>query len=197
MATNQLFATVRAKAPLPYAQRQSLLSLWRPRIAKAIARSLYPEFRGTYEQHLWLLTLKAAETAGESKPEGYTTYAWEAKEKGVLFLQPVKRMEDTRLCGPSHYLYYILDWKAPQVNAILAGATRRSERINKKHLATALRAWDVYMALCDKNTPGLKGKKERRRALDFSIKTEMMLTVKNVCRFKVIAYGWTHLEQYA
>jgi len=197
MATNQLFATVRAKAPLPYAQRKSLLSLWSPRNAKAIARSLYPEFRGTYEQHLWLLTLKAAEGEGNNGSGTYTTYAQEAKDKGVLFLQPVKRIEDTRLCGPSHYLYYILNWKQPQVNALLAGATRYSERLNKKYLEKALRAAAAYDVLCDKRTPGLKGKKERKRALDLSVKLQMMLTVKNNCRFKVIAYGWTHLEQYA
>ena len=197
MATNQLFATVRAKAPLPYAQRKSLLSLWRPRVAKVIARSLYPEFRGTYEQHLWLLTLKAAEGEGYNDYAAYTTYAQEAKEKGVLFLQPVKRIEDTRLCAPSDYLYYILNWKQPQVNALLAGASRYSERLNKKYLEKALRAHAAYDALCDKRTPGLKGKKERKRALDLSVKLQMMLTVKNNCRFKVIAYGWTHLEQYA
>ena len=83
MASNEaLYAEIRAKAPLDYKTRKALLSHWSPRIAKAICRSVYPDFRGTYEQHLWLLTHKAAESATEPKPTGWTTYAWEAKEKG-------------------------------------------------------------------------------------------------------------------
>jgi hypothetical protein len=203
MAT-QLFATVRAKAPLPNAQRKALLSHWSPRVAKAIARSLYPDFRGTYEQHLWLLTHKAA--------EGTSTYAREAREKGILFLQPY-RMEDTRLCGTSHYLYYVLKWQTQQVNELLAVSTRCSERVNKKHLAEALRLYAVYTALpvprsqrFDDPEPAassvnaaasVKARQERKQALNATVKVQMMLTTKNMNRFKVIAYGWKHLEAHA
>jgi len=190
--STQLFTEVRAKTPLPYAQRKSLLSLWRPRIAKAIARSMYPDFRGTYEQHLWLLTLKAAEGEGNNSSGTYTTYAQEAKDKGVLFLQPVKRIEDTRLCGPSHYLYYILKWEREQVNALLSPEMRRSSRLLKKYLIDAVIAFDAYRDLCYEAKPGIKGKQERRRALNTSVNKQMMLGSALVY-FQHLAYGWKHL----
>ena len=189
-----LYAEIRAKTPLSYKTRKALLSHWRPRVAKAICRAVYPDFRGTYEQHLWLLTHKAAEPAGETKPVGYTTYAWEAKEKGILFLWPCERIEDTRLCGPSHYMYYILNWKAPQVNAILAyTACRHSARLNAKHLIKALALFEIYRAL----PSGAAARKERKKALDAVVKAQIMLSVDNLIEYQVIAYGWTHLRKEA
>ena len=131
---------MKAKAPLAYTQRKLLLSHWSPRIAKAVCHSVYPDFLGTYEQHLWLLTLKAAESATGPKPMGWTTYAWEAKEKGVMFLQPYPRIEDTRTCSPSHYLHYIMQCEQSKINALLAGAYRCSARLNAKYLAKAPRS---------------------------------------------------------
>ena len=208
-----LYADVKAKAPLPYKQRKLLLSHWSPRIAKAVCRSVYPDFRGTYEQHLWLLTHKAAESATEPKPTGWTTYAWEAKEKGVMFLQPYPRIEDTRLCSPSSYLHYIVRCERSKINALLAGAYRCSARLNAKYLAKALRLHEVYAALPeirsryfdeddDENPPppsaaDIKLRKQRRKALKAVVKAQMMLTPDNQDEFKIIAYGWTHLRKQA
>ena len=215
MASNEvLYADVKAKAPLDYKTRKALLSHWSPRIAKAICRSVYPDFRGTYEQHLWLLTHKAAESATEPKPTGWTTYAWEAKEKGVKFLLPVKRIEDTRLCSPSSYLHYIVQYERPRINALLAGAYRYSERLNKKYLTKALRLHEVYSALPtapsrrfdddDEDAPrpppsaaAIKLRLEKRKALNACIKAQMMLTADNLDEYKIIAYGWTHLRKQA
>jgi len=208
-----LYAEIRAKAPLSYKERKGLLSHWSPRIAKAICRSVYPDFRGTYEQHLWLLTHKAAEGATGPRPTGWTTYAWEAKEKGVLFLWPYPRIEDTRLCSPSSYLHYIVQYERPRVNALLAGAYRCSARLNAKYLTKALHLHEVYAALPetrsrrfddddDENPPppsaaDIKLRKQRRKALKACVKAQMMLTVVNLDEFKIIAYGWTHLRKQA
>ena len=208
-----LYADVKAKAPLPYKQRKLLLSHWSPRIAKAVCRSVYPDFRGTYEQHLWLLTHKAAESATEPKPTGWTTYAWEAKEKGVMFLQPYPRIEDTRLCSPSSYLHYIVRCERSKINALLAGAYRCSARLNAKYLAKALRLHEVYAALPeirsrrfdedeDKPRPppsaaDIKLRLMRRKALNACVKAQMMLTADNLDEYKIIAYGWTHLRKQA
>jgi hypothetical protein len=208
-----LYASVRAKSPLLYKQRKALLSHWSPRIAKAVCRSVYPDFRGTYEQHLWLLTLKAAESATEPKPTDWTTYAWEAKEKGIMFLQPYPRIEDTRSCSPSHYLHYIMRYDRSRVNAILSGAYRYSARLNAKYLTKALRLHEVYAALPeirsrrfdeedDENPPppsaaDIKLRKQRRKALKACVKAQMMLTADNLDEFKIIAYGWTHLRKQA
>ena len=206
-----LYADVKARAPLPYKQRKLLLSHWSPRIAKAVCRSVYPDFRGTYEQHLWLLTLKAAESATEPKPTGWTTYAWEAKEKGVMFLQPYPRIEDTRSCSPSHYLHYIMRYEGSRINALLAGAYRCSARLNKKYLTKALRLYEVYAALPetrsryfddDENPPppsaaDIKLRRMRRKALKASVKAQLMLTADNLVEYKAIAYGWTHLRNKA
>jgi hypothetical protein len=191
MAT-QLFATVRAKTPLTHEQRQALLSHWSPRVAKAIARSLYPDFRGTYEQHLWLLTLKAAEGTGNTGSGTYNLYVQESREKGILFLLPVKRIEDVRLCGPSHYLYYILNWEREQVNALLSPEMRRSPRLLKKYLIDAVLAFHAYRDLCYEAKPGIKGKQERRRALNTSVNKQMMLG-SGLVYFQQLAYGWKHL----
>lgn len=193
----RLYADVRAKAPLPHKQRKALLSHWPPRIAKAICRSVYPDFRGTYEQHLWLLTQKAAHGGGNSliyMGGGSSSYAREAREKGILFLWPYA-IEDTRLCGPSHYLYYVLRWERPQVNALLAGASRCSLRLNAKYLTEALALKTVYKNLCSAAIPGEKGRKQRRRALNELVKKQMMLTAHNDIEYKAIAYGWTHLRE--
>jgi len=192
-----LYAEVRAKAPLPYKQRKALLSHWSPRIAKAICCSVYPDFKGTYEQHLWLLTQKAVDGGGNSliyMGGGSSSYAREAREKGVLFLWPYA-IEDTRLCGPSHYLYYVLNWERARVNAILAGASRCSLRLNAKYLTEALNLKTVYGALCRAAISGDKARKQRRRALETLVKKQMMLTAHNDIEFKVIAYGWTHLRK--
>lgn len=206
-----LYADVKAKAPLPYNQRKLLLSHWSPRIAKAVCRSVYPDFRGTYEQHLWLLTLKAAESATEPKPTGWTTYAWEAKEKGVMFLQPYPRIEDTRLCSPSSYLHYIVRCERSKINALLAGAYRCSARLNAKYLAKALRLHEVYAALPEirsrrfddedeeekPSAADIKLRLMRRKALNACVKAQMMLTADNLDEYKIIAYGWTHLRKQA
>jgi len=207
MSSNEvLYTDVKAKAPLDYKTRKALLSHWSPRIAKAICRSVYPDFRGTYEQHLWLLTLKAAE--GPAVQPGYTSYAEEARQKGILFLQPYQRIEDTRLCSPSHYLHYILRYERSQVNALLAGADRCSARLNAKYLTEALRLNEVYAALPitpsrrfdedDPATPSaadIKLRLMRRKALKAAVKAQMMLTAENQIEFKAIAYGWTHLRK--
>jgi len=210
MSSNEvLYADVKAKAPLDYKTRKALLSHWSPRIAKAICRSVYPDFRGTYEQHLWLLTHKAAESATEPKPTGWTTYAWEAKEKGVKFLMPYKRIEDTRSCSPSSYLHYIVRYERSRVNALLAGAYRCSARLNAKYLTKALRLHEVYAALPeipsrdfdeddDEEKPSaadIKLRLMRRKALKAVVKAQMMLTAENQDKFKIIAYGWTHLKK--
>ena len=209
-SASSLYAEIRAKSPLDYKTRKALLSHWSPRIAKAIAKKVDPDFRGSYEQNLWLLTHKAAETAVGPRPTGWTTYGWEAKEKGVKFLWPYPRIEDTRICAPSHYLYYILKTENAEVNAILARAYRFSERLNKKYLAKALRLHEVYAALPqprslrfdeeDENPPlpsaaDIKLRLKRRKALKASVKAEMMLSAENNIEFKVIAYGWTHLKK--
>jgi len=207
MSSNEvLYTDVKAKAPLDYKTRKALLSHWSPRIAKTICRSVYPDFRGTYEQHLWLLTLKAAE--GPAVQPGYTSYAEEARQKGILFLQPYQRIEDTRLCSPSHYLHYILRYERSQVNALLAGADRCSARLNAKYLTEALRLNEVYAALPttpsrrfdedDPATPSaadIKLRLMRRKALKAAVKAQMMLTAENQIEFKAIAYGWTHLRK--
>jgi len=203
-----LYAFVKAKAPLPYKQRKLLLSHWSPRIAKAICRSVYPDFRGTYEQHLWLLTLKAAE--GPAVTPGYTSYAEEARQKGVMFLQPYRRIEDTRLCTPSMYLHYIVRYERPQVNELLAGAYRCSARLNAKYLAKALRLHEVYAALPEipsryfdddeeekPSAADIKLRLKRRKALKACVKAQMMLTADNLDEYKIIAYGWTHLRKQA
>ena len=210
MSSNEvLYADVKAKAPLDYKTRKALLSHWSPRIAKAICRSVYPDFRGTYEQHLWLLTLKAAESVTEPKPTGWTTYAWEAKEKGVKFLWPYRRIEDTRLCSPSSYLHYILRYERSRVNALLAGAYRCSARLNAKYLTKALRLHEVYAALPETRSryfdddeeeekpsaADIKLRLMRRKALKAVVKAQMMLTPDNQDEFKIIAYGWTHLRK--
>jgi len=211
MASNEvLYADVKAKAPLDYKTRKALLSHWSPRIAKAICRSVYPDFRGTYEQHLWLLTLKAAE--GPAVQPGYTSYAEEARQKGIKFLWPYKRIEDTRLCSPSSYLHYIVRYERSQVNALLAGAYRCSARLNAKYLTEALRLHEVYAALPeipsryfdeDDDEPRpltaaeIKLRRMRRKALKAAVKAQMMLTPDNQDEFKIIAYGWTHLRKQA
>ena len=212
-SASSLYAEIRAKSPLDYKTRKALLSHWSPRVAKAIAKKVDPDFRGSYEQNLWLLTHKAAETAVGPRPTGWTTYGWEAKEKGVKFLWPYPRIEDTRICAPSHYLYYILKTENAEVNAILARAYRCSERLNKKYLAKALRLHEVYAALPeypsryfdedeDENPPppsaaDIKLRLKRRKALNAVVKAQMMLTADNQDEFKIIAYGWTHLRKQA
>ena len=190
-----LYAGVRDKPALDYKTHKALMSHWSPRVAKAICRAVYPDFKGTYEQHLWLLTYKAAEGEGTSliyMEGGSSSYAREAREKGVLFLWPYA-IEDTRLCGPSHYLYYVLNWERARVNAILAGASRCSLRINAKYLAEALHLKTVYGDLCQAAIPGEKGRKQRSCALNTLVKKQMMLTAHNQIEFKAIAYGWTQL----
>jgi hypothetical protein len=208
-----LYAEIRSKKPLDYKTRKALLTHWTPKIAKAICRTVYPDFRGTYEQHLWLLTHKAAETEPTSslyRPGGgYITYAEEARQKGILFLWPYARIEDTRLCGPSHYLHYIVRYERERVNAILAGASRCSERLNAKYLAEALRLYEVYAALptapsrrFDEDEPpppsaaAINLRLKKRQALKAAIKAQMMLTADNQIEFKAIAYGWTHLRKH-
>lgn len=208
----ELYAAVKAKKPISSHNRKALRSHWSPKIAKAICRTVYPDFQGTYEQHLWLLAHKAAESATEPKPTGWTTYAWEAKEKGILFLMPYPRIEDTRSCSPSQYLHYIVRCERSKINAILAGATRCSARLNAKHLTEALRLYEVYAALPsspplrfdedeDKPRPlsaaDIKLRKQRRLALKASVKAQMMLTADNLAEFQAIAYGWTHLRKQA
>ena len=187
-STTALYAEIRAKAPLDYKTRKALLSHWSPRITKAICRTVYPDFRGTYEQHLWLLTHKAAE--GPPAAAGLSSYAKEARQKGILFLWPYQRIEDTRLCGPSHYLYYIVQYDRPRVNALLGGASRCSQRLNAKYLKETLRLYEVYSAI----PTGTAARKERKTALNRFVKSQMMLTAKNNIEFKAIAYGWTHLR---
>lgn len=194
-----LYMEARSKPALDYKTRKGLLSHWSPKIAKAICLSIYPDFKGTYEQHLWLLTHKAAETEPTSSiycPVGSTTYAKEAKDKGVLFLWPYERIEDTRICGPSHYLYYILRWERPQVNALLAGASRRSSRLDKKYLAEALRRNEVYYSILDQAKKGPDARAERQRALNAVVKAQLRCSGQSQIKFKVIAYGWKHQSQY-
>lgn len=191
---------VRAKAPLAWKERKALLSHWSPSVAKAIARTLYPDFRGTYEQHLWLLTLKAVEGASSS-------YAKEAKEKGILFLWPYDFVASS-ICGPSHYLYYVLRWDHAQVDALLCNNRRYSARLNAKYLIEALRLNTLYRALPlppsrrfdDPEPPApsvaaIKARKHARKLLYESVKVQMMLSAENSIEFKAIAYGWTHLRK--
>ena len=211
-ANAELYAAVKAKKPISSHNRKALRSHWSPKIAKAICRTVYPDFRGTYEQHLWLLAHKAAEGAEPTKPVGWTTYAWEAKEKGILFLMPYPRIEDTRSCSPSHYLHYIVRCERSKIDAILAGASRCSARLNAKHLTEALRLYEVYAALPsspplrfdeDEDKPrapsaaDIKLRKQRRLALNAAVKAQMMLTADNLAEFQAIAYGWTHLRKQA
>jgi len=212
-ANAELYAAVKAKKPLDYKTRKALLSHWTPATAKAICRIVYPDFRGTYEQHLWLLTHNAAETEPTSSlycPGGSTTYAKEAKEKGVLFLWPYARIEDTRLCSPSHYLHYIMRCERSKINAILAGPSRCSARLNAKNLTEALRLHEAYAALplsrprrFDEDEPhppsaaDIKLRKQRRLALKAAVKAQMMLTGDNLAEFQAIAYGWTHMRKTA
>ena len=190
-----LYAEIRAKAPLCCKQRKALLSHWNPRVAKAICRSIYPDFRGNYEQHMWLLTHKAAEGVDSSllySPGEYTSYAREAKEKGVLFLWPY-HYENTRLCGPTHYLYYILGWNREQVRAILHPTPRvRSMRLDAKYLTEALRLMEEYHSIADAAKPGPKGRMERRVALNRAVKVQTMLG-PSIAQFQRIAYGWMHV----
>jgi len=211
MAANaELYAAVKAKKPLDYKTRKALLSHWTPKIAKAICRIVYPDFRGAYEQHLWLLTHNAAETEPTSSiycPGGYSSYAKEAKEKGVLFLWPYARIEDTRLCGPSHYLHYIVRCERSKINAILAGPSRCSVRLNAKYLTETLRLHEVYTALprywrpygvaesAPLSAAAVKMCKDRSEALGRLVNSQMMLTGDNLNEFKAIAYGWTHLRK--
>ena len=192
-----LYAQIRTKAPLAYKIRKALLSHWTPKIAKAICHGVYPDFRGTYEQNLWLLTHKATESVDSAlcyDGAGYTSYACEAKEKGVLFLWPYTRIEDTRLCAPSHYMYYILKWERLRVNAVLSGGCiyRRSARLNAKQLVETLRLHEVYVSL----PGGAAACKERQKALAALVKSQLMLTANNQIEFKAIAYGWTHLRKH-
>jgi hypothetical protein len=191
-----LYLEVRAKPALDYKTRKGLLSHWSPKIAKAICLSIYPDFKGTYEQHLWLLTHKAAETEPTSSiycpGGGYSTYAKEARDKGVLFLWPYERIDDTRLCGPSHYLYYILRWERPQVDAILAGPSRFSSRLDKKYLAKALSLHSFYKSL--PYVPETRN--ERQKALNAAVKAETRCSGQSQIKFKIIAYGWKHHSQY-
>ena len=211
-ANAELYAAVKAKKPISSHNRKALRSHWSPKIAKAICRIVYPDFQGTYEQHLWLLAHKAAEAATEPKPTAWTTYAWEAKEKGILFLMPYPRIEDTRSCSPSHYLHYIVRCERSKIDAILAGASRCSARLNAKHLTEALRLYEVYAALPsspplrfdeDEDKPrapsaaDIKLRKQRRLALNAAVKAQMMLTADNLAEFQAIAYGWTHLRKQA
>ena len=182
----RLYAEVRAKPELDYKTRKALLSHWSPRVAKAICHAVYPDFRGTYEQHLWLLTHKAA--------QGASVYAREAEQKGVKFLWPYQ-YTSMLLCGPSHYLYYVLRWERPQVNVILGGPSRYSVRLNNRHLSEALLLNEVYMALCRERKEGFEGRQERNRALEAAVKKQMMLSADNLIEFKAIAYGWTHLRE--
>ena len=208
----KLYTEVRAKMPLSHKQRKALLSHWSPRVAKAIVKKCYPDFRGTYEQNLWLLTRIAAKQADPSVGvENCTSYAREASEKGILFLWPYPRIEDKRICCPSHYMYYILNWKNAEVNAILGNVVRRSQRLNAKYLIEALRLIKVYMDLPDAPSryfddpepspvPSAaydKARITRRKALKAAVKAQMMLTLENSIEFKVIAYGWTHLRKQA
>lgn len=190
--SQHLYSEVRAKAPLDYKTRKALLSHWSPRVAKAIVKACYPDFKGTYEQNLWLLTCSAAKSLNTAPIYGHGSYARQAKEKGILFLWPYS-FEDTRLCGPSHYMYYILNWEHAKVNAILSGGGgwRRSSRLNAKYLVEALRLNKVYVALTD----GVAMRKQGRKALDDAVKSQMMLTADNQIEFKAIAYGWTHLRK--
>jgi hypothetical protein len=194
-AKANLYAEVRAKPALDYKTRKGLRSHWPPKIAKAICLSIYPDFKGTYEQHLWLLTHKAAETEPTISlycpGGGHSSYAKEAKDKGVLFLWPYERIEDTRLCGPSHYLYYILRWERPKVNALLAGPSRRSSRLDKKYLAEALRLIKVYSLL----PYGPEASKQRQKALKVAVAAQMRCSRQSQIKFKIIAYGWTHLRK--
>jgi len=211
-----LYANVKAKAPLDYKTRKALLSHWSPRIAKAICRSVYPDFRGTYEQHLWLLTHKAETTEPTSSiycpGGGHSTYAKEAKEKGILFLWPYPQVEDTRLCGPSHYLHYIVRYERSRVNALLSGGCiyRYSERLNAKYLTETLRLHEVYFALprapwrrfdddesATSSAADIKARLKRQTALNALVKSQMRLTAHNQIEFKAIAYGWTHLRKPA
>ena len=190
-----LFAEIRAKAPLDYKTRKALLSHWTPKVAKAICQGVYPDFRGTYEQHLHLLTHRAAEGDSSSLiygAAGNTTYGLQAKAKGILFLWPY-HYEDMRLCGPSHYMYYILKWERPRVNAILAGSTRCSERLNAKYLIETLRLQWALHAL----PYGEVSRKERQKGIAAIVKSQMMLTAHNDIEFKAIAYGLTHLRKSA
>lgn len=184
-----LYAQVRTKPALDYKTRKALLSHWSPRIAKTIVKKCYPDFRGSYEQNLWLLTLTAANQA-----DLYSThtslYTQEAREKNILFLWPYPNMEDTRLCGPSHYMYHILKWGNAEINAILTNSPRQSERLNIKYLIKALCLTKIYREL----PSDASAANERRKALKAIVKTQMMLSAQNNSEFKIIAYGWTYLR---
>ena len=188
----ELYAAVKAKKPISSHNRKALRSHWSPKIAKAICRTVYPDFQGTYEQHLWLLAHKAAEGAEATKPLDWTSMAWEAKEKGILFLMPYPRIEDTRLCSPSHYLHYIVQCERSKIDAILAGASRCSARLNAKYLAEALRRYEVYAALpTPPSSAAINLRNQRHLALKAVVKAQMMLTPDNLAEFQAIAYGWT------
>lgn len=189
-----LYTEIRSKSALSYKERKALLSHWSPRVARLICRSIYPDFKGTYEQHLWLLTHKAA--------QGSSCYAHEAGQKGILFLWPY-HYENMRLCGPSHYMYYVLKWQSAEVAAVLGGPRHRSERLNAKCLTEALRLHKVYSALptplsqrFDEAAPpapsaaAFKARQKKSIALAASVKAQMMLTPKNLIEFRAIAYGW-------
>ena len=125
---------------------------------------------------------------------------------------PYPRIEDTRSCSPSHYLHYIVRCERSKIDAILAGASRCSARLNAKHLTEALRLYEVYAALPsspplrfdeDEDKPrapspaDIKLRKQRRLALNAAVKAQMMLTADNLAEFQAIAYGWTHLRKQA
>ena len=177
---------------LTYKQRTAIKSHWSPRVARAICRSIYPDFRGNYDQNLHMLAKRAAESRDPTLlpgNEGFTSYAREAREKGALFLWPY-HYTDTRVCNPSHYLYYILNWERAQVNALLATPRRLSERLNATMLKEAKRLTDVYHALCDEHKPGIKGAQERRRGLNAVVKAKLMLSYENARTYEREVYGW-------
>ena len=107
-----------------------------------------------------------------------------------------------------------MQYERPRINALLAGAYRYSERLNKKYLTKALRLHEVYSALPtapsrrfdddDEDAPrpppsaaAIKLRLEKRKALNACIKAQMMLTADNLDEYKIIAYGWTHLRKQA
>lgn len=167
-------------------QRKAIQSHWSPRVARAICRSIYPDFRGNYDQNLHMLAKRAAETSDPSLlpgNEGFTSYAREAREKGALFLWPY-HSTSSLLCNPSHYLYYILNWKQAQVNALLAPPRRLSERLNAKMLKVVFQKHKAIMEF------DMKDKVGYRRAMDEFVKARLMLTLPNANTFERVAYGW-------
>lgn len=167
-------------------QRKAIQSHWSPRVAKAICRIIRPDFKGDYEKALLLLTEMATKTSDPTLlpgNEGFTSYAREAREKGVLFLWPY-HYTDTRVCNPSHYMYYILNCERAQVNALLAPPRRLSDRLNAKILKVAFQKHEALMEFDRKDKVGY------RRAMDEFVKAKTMLTLTNANTFERVAYGW-------